>query len=221
MAKKKTTTKKSRTIRASGKPASKRSSAKTTKKAAAPARRAKVTRAPKPASKPRPRAASKPEVPVAPVPAPRRSPDQQERARAFAIQAARAVEDEKCHDIVLIDVRGKSPMSDFLVIGSGTSDRQMRSALKHVADLGEQHKYLVSRTASDERGTWLLADFLNVVVHLFEPSARSHYDLEMMWGDAPRVEWQRTEKPSGGRRTRASAATREADHEGDAGDGRR
>jgi ribosome-associated protein len=221
MAKKKTTTKKSRTIRASSKPASTRASAKTTKKAA-PARRAKVTRAPKPAAKPRARAASKPDVSAAPVPALRRSPDQQERARAFAIQAARAVEDEKCHEIVLIDVRGKSPMSDFLVIGSGTSDRQMRSALKHVADLGEQHNYPVSRTASDERGTWLLADFLNVVVHLFEPSARSHYDLEMMWGDAPRIEWQRTEKPSGGRRTRASVATGEAvDHEGDAGDGRR
>ena len=43
----------------------------------------------------------------------------------------------------------------------------------------------------DDAATWLVLDFIDVMVHLFEPSTRAHYDLEMLWGDAPEVEWSR------------------------------
>jgi ribosome-associated protein len=145
---------------------------------------------------------------------------QHERAKAFAIQAARMLADDKCDQIVVIDVRGKSPMSDLLIIGSGTSERQMRSALAHLEDLGAQSQYPCHRSASDDRGTWLLADFFNVVVHLFEPSARAHYDLEMMWGDAPRLAWERPSPPAkrarpAARAPRLAQAPDEADGSGD------
>ncbi|MGH7243891.1 MAG: ribosome silencing factor [Phycisphaerales bacterium] len=112
-------------------------------------------------------------------------------AENFAIEAARCMGDDKCTDVVLLDVRGKNPMTDFLVIGSGTSDRQMRAVLHHIQDLGETLGYQAVRSTSDDRATWLLADFMNVIVHLFEPNTRAHYDLEMMWGDTARVEWER------------------------------
>ncbi len=99
--------------------------------------------------------------------------------------------DDKCEDVVVLDVGEKSSVTEFLVIGSGTSDRQMRSALHHVEELGSRTGYGVLRSSSDDRATWLLADFVNVVVHLFEPNTRAHYDLEMMWGDAKRLAWQR------------------------------
>ena len=47
------------------------------------------------------------------------------------------------------------------------------------------------RTNADERAVWLLADFVGVVVHLFEPNTRAHYDLEMLWGDGEQVAWSR------------------------------
>lgn len=112
-------------------------------------------------------------------------------ARSFAIEAARLLADEKCTDVVCIDVRGLSQVTDYLVIGTGTSERQMRAVLSHVEDLGGGAGYAPFRSHSDERSAWLLADCVDVVVHLFDPEARSYYDLEMLWGDGPRVDWDR------------------------------
>ena len=113
-------------------------------------------------------------------------------AREFAIEAARLLKDDKCEDVVLLDVRKVSPVSQYIVIGSGTSERQMRSALSHVEDLGAGSGYSVFHSSKDERATWLLADFVHVVVHVFEPNTRAHYDLEMLWGDAERIAWERS-----------------------------
>lgn len=109
----------------------------------------------------------------------------------FPVQLSRLLHDDKCTDIVLLDLRGVNPMWDYVIIGSGTSDRQMRSVLTHVAELGRLLGHEVYRRNVDDRATWLLADFSDVIVHLFEPNTRAHYDLEMLWGDAKRVEWER------------------------------
>lgn len=128
-------------------------------------------------------------------------------ARTFAVEAARLLEDDKCHDIVVLDVKGLSQVTDYIVIASGTSERQMSSVLSHVDDLGKERSFTAFRTSGDERSTWLLADFVDVVVHIFEPSTRAHYDLEMLWGDAPRLEWTRTDAPSRTHRNRARVAS--------------
>ncbi|RMH13344.1 MAG: ribosome silencing factor [Planctomycetota bacterium] len=109
--------------------------------------------------------------------------------RAFALEAARSLRDSKCEQIVVLDVRGLSHVTDYIVIGSGTSQRQMGSALQHVEELGQERRFERLRTSRDDQSLWLLADFVDVVVHLFEPNTRAHYDLEMLWGDAPRVDW--------------------------------
>lgn len=139
---------------------------------------------------PRPRKKKAVERPV--------EPDQPmaKETEKFVIEAARLLSDDKCEDVVVLDVRKLSQVTDFVIIGSGTSDRQMRSVLKHVEELGDQLGYKAFRVSADERAVWLLADFVHVVVHLFEPNTRAHYDLEMLWGDAPRLEWQRPSQQS-------------------------
>jgi|GEM_PF-259391 len=112
----------------------------------------------------------------------------------FPVQIARLLHDDKCSDIVVLNLKGVNPMWDHVIIGSGTSDRQMRSVLTHVCELGRTMGHEVFRRNADERATWLLADFSDVIVHLFEPNTRAHYDLEMLWGDAQRVEWERPEE---------------------------
>jgi ribosome-associated protein len=119
-----------------------------------------------------------------------------EKSEAFAIEVAQLVRDDKCEDVVVLDVRGKSPVTDYIVIGSGTSDRQMRSVLNHVEDLAATQGNQCVRRSIDERATWILADFVDVVVHLFEPNTRAHYDLEMLWGDAKKVAWERPDQLS-------------------------
>ena len=128
------------------------------------------------------------------APAVAAKPVTQDVNMAFAIDAARLAHDDKCTDVVLMDVRGLSQVTDYIIVGSGSSERQMRSVLDHIQDLGATRGFNVFRTNKDERALWLLADFVHVVVHLFEPATRAHYDLEMLWGDAPRVEWERPDQ---------------------------
>jgi len=121
---------------------------------------------------------------------PPRDPEAVETARAFAIEVAKLAKSLHCENVVILDVTSVSEMTDFVVIASGTSDRQMRSVLDDVEELGEKAQLPVPRRNTDDRSLWLLADFVDVVVHLFEPNTRAHYDLESMWGEVPRVEWR-------------------------------
>lgn len=117
-----------------------------------------------------------------------------ERARAFAIAAARMCKDDKCDDVLVLDVSKIRQDVDFIVLASGTSDRQMRSVLQHLEEHGNKMNTPAVRTSKDDRATWLLADFVDVVVHLFEPNTRAHYNLEMHFADAPKVAWEREDQ---------------------------
>lgn len=118
-------------------------------------------------------------------------PANADAARDFAIEAARLVSDLRCEDVVVFDVRGKSPVTNFIVIASGTSDRQIKSVGADVADLGAEQGFARYGGDRDGASTWCVVDLVEVMVHLFEPATRGHYDLEMMWGDAPQVKWRR------------------------------
>ncbi len=124
---------------------------------------------------------------------PHRQSDPQ-RARAFAVEVARLLSDDKCEEVVVLDVQGLSTVTDLLVIATGTSGRQMASAVQHVEDLGERMGFAAFGKSADDASDWILCDFVDVVVHVFEPNVRAHYDLEMMWGDARNVDWSRTGK---------------------------
>ena len=119
--------------------------------------------------------------------------------RTFAIEAARLVSDLKCDQVVLMDVRGRSQVCEYIVVANGTSDRQMRSVADELKDLGAESGMARWRSDRDSGGTWVVADFVDVVVHLFEPGQRAWYDLDGLWADAPRVTWKRPagEKPRG------------------------
>jgi len=170
------------------------------KKAAKPANAPAKTPAKKPTKKPAAKAsahatftepshAQSPAVAMTGTPATPNTPIEQ--SRAFAIEAARLLSDDKCTDIVVLDVSKLTSLPDFIIIGSGTSDRQMRSVLDDVAELGTSTGHTIAHQSIDDRATWVLADFFDVVIHLFEPNTRAYYDLEMMWGDAPKVAWER------------------------------
>ena len=129
---------------------------------------------------------------MTPMPTPTPTPTAaSDETLAFAIEAARLVRDDKCEDVTLLDVRELSQVTDYIIVASGSSDRQMHSVLRHVEELGKGRNMPSFRSNADDRSTWLLIDFVDVVVHLFEPNTRAHYDLEMLWGDAPRIQWER------------------------------
>lgn len=109
----------------------------------------------------------------------------------FVVEAARLLRDLHGENVVAFDVRGMSQLTDYIIIASGTSDRQIRAAGRHLEELAETFGLERLGSERDESATWLVLDFISVMVHLFEPARRAHYDLEMLWGDAPRIDWRR------------------------------
>src|SRR5262245_40840912 len=104
----------------------------------------------------------------------RRAPgiDEGRKVRQFAIEAARLMADRHCEDVLLLDVRGVSQVCDYLLIASGTSDRQMRSVADELADVGAEQDLRAFHTDADSASTWVVVDFIVLVVHLFEPGMR-------------------------------------------------
>ena len=116
-----------------------------------------------------------------------------DEAISFVVEAARLTKDRHCTDVRLLDVRGLSQVCDFVLIASGTSDRQARSVAAELEDLGKEHGFPRYRSSCDEASTWMVVDFVSMVAHLFEPSRRAYYDLEDLWSDAPELEFARSE----------------------------
>lgn len=125
-----------------------------------------------------------------PKPAPAGS-ERERVVRAFNVEAARLLKDLHCEQILLLDVRGLSDLTDFILIATGTSDRQIKGVAGQVTDLAGGYGLERFGSERDADSTWLVLDFIDTIVHLFEPAARAHYDLEMLWGDAPKVAWRR------------------------------
>jgi ribosome-associated protein len=114
-------------------------------------------------------------------------------ARGFAVEVARLLANTRCHQVVVLDVAGVSPITDFLVLATGTSPRQMKSVSDESQEFGESRGFRALSQAGDTSGNWIAIDFFNVVVHVFSQDARDFYDLDNLWGDAKQVEWREPE----------------------------
>ena len=115
----------------------------------------------------------------------RRKPNK--KAKEFAQAAARIAQERRCTDIVVLDLRGLSSATDYFVIATGTSARQMRTVCDEVSAAGREQGMSRFGRAGYEQGKWILLDFVDVVVHIFDEEFREHYDLELLWGDAEKL----------------------------------
>ncbi len=95
------------------------------------------------------------------------------------------VADKKGENIVLMDLRDVSLITDYFVIGSATNERQLNAITDHIRDeLKKRDRLYPWRTEGHGEDGWILMDYGDVVVHLFSPEVRSYYDLEGLWRDA-------------------------------------
>ena len=115
--------------------------------------------------------------------------DRQESLQA-AVIAARAAADKQAERIVVLDVRDLIVITDYFVICSGASDRQVKTVIDSVEEaLRGMDRRPVRREGEAEAG-WMLLDYVDVVVHVFGEEQRDYYDLERLWADAPRGAWE-------------------------------
>lgn len=116
-------------------------------------------------------------------------------ADQFSIGIARLMADMKSERVVVLDLREISSITDFTVIGTGTSERQIRAVAERIVEFGKSVGDRPIGVAGLEAARWVLVDFFDVVAHVFAPAQREYYDLELLWGDAPQVEWGRVVPP--------------------------
>jgi ribosome-associated protein len=108
-------------------------------------------------------------------------------AKAFALAAAEVAAGRHCRDIVVLDLKGRSPATDYFVIATGTSDRQMRTVADEICEAAREQGLQRFGRAGYEQARWILLDFIDVVIHIFDDQYRDYYDLELLWGDAERL----------------------------------
>lgn len=112
-------------------------------------------------------------------------------ATDIARMAAEAIHDKKGLDVVLLDVADLLSITDIFVIATGTSNIHVRALAEGVEEsLSESASRKPLRREGVDQATWILLDYGDVVVHLFQPETRDFYGLERLWADAPVIEWE-------------------------------
>ena len=97
-------------------------------------------------------------------------------------------DNKKAENIVILDVRKLSSVTDYFVIASGTSEPHLRAIVEEVTgQLRDEHGVRPLRTDGSIQGAWVVMDFFDVIVHVMRADVRERYDLESLWGDAKRV----------------------------------
>jgi ribosome-associated protein len=107
-----------------------------------------------------------------------------------ACLSARVAAENKGRDILVLDMRGITPLYDFFVIATGTSRRQIHTITEEIdAALHECGDERLS-VEGYEASSWVVQDYGDVMVHVFNPQTREYYALEDLWADAPRIDWE-------------------------------
>ena len=103
-------------------------------------------------------------------------------------KAIRAALDKKAFDVVLLDLRHTPAFTDFFVLCSGQSTRQVKAIADAVEEALRAVKVRPAHIEGYDRAEWVLMDYFTFIVHVFTPHTRAFYSLERLWGDAERIE---------------------------------
>lgn len=111
-------------------------------------------------------------------------------AEAIASEAAEAADSKNAQDIEVLDMGDLLIITDFFVIASGTSDRQVRTIYDAVEERLKGKGVRPLGIEGQREGKWIVVDYGSVVVHIFLAEQREFYQLERLWRDAPRYDWK-------------------------------
>jgi ribosome-associated protein len=108
-----------------------------------------------------------------------------------ALQCARIGDDNKAKDILILDLRGITPIFDYFILMTGASRRQIHTLAEEVDAYmrSEDEKRLSIQGYQASR--WIVQDYGDIVVHVFDQESREYYALEDLWADAPHIDWKR------------------------------
>lgn len=119
-------------------------------------------------------------------------------SRQLAVRCAKICDEMKAENVVVLDVRKLTVITDFFIVASTRGDRQSRAIAEEISRDAKDHGLReLGREGADE-AKWILQDLGSVILHLFVEDQRSFYDIESLWADAPQVSWKpaRRAKPT-------------------------
>ncbi|MGH9309231.1 MAG: ribosome silencing factor [Vicinamibacterales bacterium] len=117
-----------------------------------------------------------------------KKPRKTKRLPAEVSKTIRAALDKKALDLVVLDLRNTPAFTDFFVLCSGQSQRQVKALADAVEETLRAAKVRPAHVEGYDRADWILMDFFTFIVHVFTPQTREFYSLERLWGDAERIE---------------------------------
>ena len=116
-------------------------------------------------------------------------------SKKLALLCREFADNKKAENIVVIDVRKLSSVTDYFVIASGTSQPHLRAIVEEITSkLRDDHDLRPSRAEGAVTGTWVVMDYFDVIVHVMHAETRQRYDLEGLWGDAKPVKPAKAKK---------------------------
>ena len=109
-------------------------------------------------------------------------------SKKLALLCRELADNKKAEDIVVLDVRKLSSVTDYFVIATGTSQPHLRAIIEEISGrLRDEHDLRPTRADGGSTGSWVVLDYFDVIVHVMHTEARARYDLEGLWGDAKKV----------------------------------
>lgn len=111
-----------------------------------------------------------------------------EDTKTVVLRCTNAALEKKARDIIILNVKGISAFADYMIICSGSSDRQVQAIASSIGQSLKKFRILPLGVEGERAGKWVLMDYNDVIVHIFYESAREFYDIERLWPDAPRME---------------------------------
>ncbi len=110
-------------------------------------------------------------------------------AEAVACTCAHLADERKAERIVVLEVAPLTVLAEYFVITTGRNERQIRAIVEEVRHRMRELEHTPLGVEGEPESGWVLIDLGDVIVHVFAPELRELYDLEMLWGDADRVDW--------------------------------
>ena len=118
-------------------------------------------------------------------------------SRKLALLCRELADNKKAEDIAILDVRELSSVTDYFVVASGTSEPHLRAIVDEITDkLRDDHELRPKAVDGTFHAAWVVLDYFDVVVHVMRTDIRERYDLETLWGDAPRVKVRKKKTPA-------------------------
>ena len=111
-----------------------------------------------------------------------------ENAKKMTKVAVAALEEKKGEDISVIDISGVSVMADYFIIAHGSNELQVRALVESVEEALERAGYERKQREGTHKGGWILLDFTDIIIHIFDKENRLFYDLERIWRDGKSID---------------------------------